>query len=205
MDGTLGPRLRAARASRHLSLQAVAASIGVSASLLSQVERGKSLPSVSTLTTLVTHLGVSMDELLLSPGAEETILPGADPRRVASATHGYRPVQRSFENPVIEMENGVVWERLAVSPSRTVEPRIATYAPGASSSVEGRMVSHPGTEHAYVLEGELLLRLELETHVLGPGDSLSFDSLRPHMFVNETRRTARGLWFVVAPPPIAPR
>ncbi|MFB2579791.1 helix-turn-helix domain-containing protein [Herbiconiux sp. P15] len=192
MDESLGPRLRAARASRHLSLRAVATSIGVSPSLLSQVERGKSLPSVSTLTTLVHHLGVSMDELLLNAGEE-------------SPRDEYSPVQRSFENPVIEMENGVVWERLAVSPSRTVEPRIATYAPGASSSVEGRMVSHPGIEHAYVLEGVLTLRLEYETHRLSPGDSLSFDAMRPHMFVNETRSQVRGLWFVVGASPTAPR
>ena len=60
----IGARLRDARMQRGLSLRGVANALGVSASLVSQVETGKTQPSVSTLYAIANHLGVSLDELL---------------------------------------------------------------------------------------------------------------------------------------------
>ena len=60
----IGARLRAARLAQGLSLRGVAEAVGVSASLVSQVETGKTQPSVSTLYAMVSHLGISMDDLL---------------------------------------------------------------------------------------------------------------------------------------------
>ncbi|MCS5735171.1 cupin domain-containing protein [Herbiconiux daphne] len=202
MNEMLGPRLRAVRESQKLSLRSVATSIGVSPSLLSQVETGKTQPSVSTLYMLVNHLGVSIDDLLASGATPPPPAPDAPPQENAAVTPsvetpGDQPVQRASENPVIEMENGVVWERMAVGPTHTVDPLIVTYAPGASSSIEGKMMRHAGVEYAYLLSGELTLRLDFATYVLGPGDSLCFDSVRPHMFYNHTSEPARGIWFVV--------
>ncbi|MGA1835387.1 cupin domain-containing protein [Herbiconiux sp. 11R-BC] len=201
MNEMLGPRLRAVRVGQKLSLRSVASAIGVSPSLLSQVETGKTQPSVSTLYLLVNHLGVSIDELLgsdtaPSPAAAAPPRESAAPVAAAEAPAD-QPVQRAADNPVIEMENGVVWERMAVGPTHAVDPLIVTYAPGASSSIEGMMMRHAGVEYAYLLSGELTLRLDSETFVLGPGDSLCFDSVRPHMFFNHTAVPARGIWFVV--------
>ena len=64
MPDSLGERLREARLKRGLSLRSVAQALGVSASLISQVEIGKTQPSVATLYALANHLGVSLDELL---------------------------------------------------------------------------------------------------------------------------------------------
>jgi uncharacterized cupin superfamily protein len=52
-------------------------------------------------------------------------------------------------------------------------------------------------EYAYLLDGVLTLKLEFDTYELHPGDSLSFDSTRPHQYVNNGDVDARGLWFVV--------
>ena len=57
---------------RGLSLRSVAQALGVSASLISQVETGKTQPSVSTLYAMANHLGVSLDELLGCPGRRAT-------------------------------------------------------------------------------------------------------------------------------------
>jgi transcriptional regulator with XRE-family HTH domain len=191
----IGARLRDARMQRGLSLRSVAQDLGVSASLISQVETGKTQPSVSTLYALVTHLGVSMDELLgVGPATTTTVtadLPVASPGAVSAA------VQRGSDNPVLEMENGVRWERLAVGEGGPVDPLLVTYDPGASSSIEGKMMRHSGIEYAYILEGELTLKLDFDTHVLGPGDSLQFDSVRPHLYLNNGTAVARGIWFVV--------
>ena len=180
MPDSLGERLREARTKRGLSLRSVAQSLGVSASLISQVEIGKTQPSVATLYALANHLGASLDELLGIPAG------GGQPSPVLGSTGTVFPdVQHAADNPVIEMENGVRWERLAAGSSGPADALLVTYAPGASSSIEGKLMRHAGVEYAYMLEGELTLHLEFDTHVLRPGDSLQFDSVRPHLYSNE--------------------
>jgi transcriptional regulator with XRE-family HTH domain len=181
----IGARLRDARSARGLSVRGLAQTLGVSASLISQIETGKTQPSVSTLYAIVTALGVSIDELL-------GVVTAPDPAPASTASP---VVQRAADNPVIEMENGVRWERLAAGDG-AADVLLVRYEPGASSSVEGRLMRHAGIEYAYLLEGELTLRLEFDTFVLRAGDSLHFDSVRPHMYENRTDAVARGLWFV---------
>jgi transcriptional regulator with XRE-family HTH domain len=191
-DIDLGTRLREARMSQGLSLRSVAADLGVSASLISQVETGRVQPSVSTLYALVNLLGISLDELLdVSP---RIVSPWPDP---AGNDRPYPPaVQRASENPHIDMEDGVSWERLAVGDDHgPADAFLVTYAPKATSSVEGKLMRHAGIEYGYIIEGELTLQLEFETFVLKAGDSLHFDSVRPHLYVNNGSKAARGVWF----------
>ncbi|MFE5504009.1 helix-turn-helix domain-containing protein [Amycolatopsis japonica] len=190
MEDRIGPALRQAREERKLSLRKVATAAGISASLLSQVETGRSQPSVSTLYALVSHLGISLDELLgIGAGA-----PAAQERPVAPTSSGV--VQRAADNPVLEMANGVRWERLAVGGQTDVDALLVTYEPGAASSVDRKLMRHSGTEYAYLLSGELTLLLDFDRHLLAPGDSLCFDSTRPHMYLNHGTEPARGVWFV---------
>lgn len=219
MSSTLGSRLRDARLSKGLSLRSVAAALDVSASLISQVEIGKTQPSVSTLFGLANHLGVSLDQLIAgdADGSEpstptehrapppEHQAPPAEPRALPAehlapqmnpGAQSSDAVQRGDQNPVIEMENGVRWERLA-STTGPADALLVTYAPGASSSIEGKLMRHAGFEYAYLIEGELTMHLEFEKYVLRAGDSLHFDSVRPHMFANEGSTIARGVWVIV--------
>lgn len=197
MNDDIGPRLRAARIAQGLSLRTVATTLGVSASLISQVETGKTQPSVSTLYALVNHLGISFDELMSSKGLTKAQPAGPAPTARSLARDNGSPIQRGGDNPVLEMENGVRWERLATRRESGIDPLLVTYEPGASSSIEGRMMRHSGVEHAYLLSGELTVHLDFDTFRLSPGDSLSFESVRPHMFVNHGSEPAQGLWFVV--------
>jgi transcriptional regulator with XRE-family HTH domain len=192
MPDGLGARLREARTSRGLSLRSVAQSLGVSASLISQVEIGKTQPSVSTLYAMASHLGVSLDELLGIPTPSDAQTGSL----FGHAGPALPDVQRAADNPVIEMENGVRWERLAAGAGGPADALLVTYEPGASSSVEDKLMRHAGIEYAYLLEGELTLNLDFDTHVLGPGDSLQFDSVRPHLYTNKGTTIARGVWFV---------
>ncbi|QBE49072.1 helix-turn-helix domain-containing protein [Leucobacter triazinivorans] len=187
-EESIGERLRSARLARRLSLRGVAQQLGVSASLISQVETGKTRPSVATLYALASHLDVSLDELL-GLGAVER--PGGAATPVSSS------VQRSSDNPVIEMENGVRWERLAMQPGGAADPVLVSYAPGASSSIEGKLMQHRGQEYGYVLEGTITLQLEFDTFELHPGDSFHFDSERPHIVSNRGDVEAKGVWFIV--------
>lgn len=188
----LGSRLRAARQAQSVSLRSVATAIGVSPSLLSQIENGKTNPSVDTLYALVQQLGISVDVML---GIEAT---GRSKTRTASPVpSGGTLVQTLEETPVIEMQNGVRWERLAVLPGQDVEALRVTYQPGASSSLQGHLMHHFGCEHLVLVSGELQVRFSDEEITLRTGDSMAFDSRRPHLFVNESGHPALGIWHVL--------
>lgn len=198
MSSDIGARLREARMARGLSLRSVAQALGVSASLVSQVETGKTQPSVSTLYALVNHLGISLDEVLgvePRPAAAAAVAEEAPPAVIGRV--GRTEIQRASDNPVLEMENGVRWEKLAMGDDGAASALLVTYEPGASSSIEGRLMRHAGVEYAYLIEGELTLQLEFDTHVLRAGDSVRFDSVRPHLYSNRGTVPARGVWFVL--------
>lgn len=193
MHFDLGAELRRVREERRLSLRTVATSVGVSASLLSQVETGKTQPSVSTLYALVNYLGISLDALMGTKIEQQPDASGLAPL----VTSSNPVVQRHVDNPLIEMENGVTWERLAVGDSAVADPLVVTYAPGGSSSVDSKLMRHAGLEYGYLLEGRLTLKLDFDTYELEPGDSFCFDSGRPHLYLNASDRPAKGVWFVI--------
>ncbi|WP_336662273.1 helix-turn-helix domain-containing protein [Leucobacter sp. USHLN154] len=196
MSDSIGARLREAREGKGMSLRALASSIGVSPSLLSQVETGKTKPSVSTLYSLVSQLDISTDMLLGRESHMQT------PEPVAAVASSPQQLATSFlhqgseDNPTLEMDNGVKWERLSVIEGTDVEALRVTYQPGASSSIEGRLMRHFGIEHVYLISGELTLRLDFDAHVIQAGDSMVFDSQRPHLFVNHADVPAIGVWYI---------
>ena len=200
MQNRIGPALREARTAKGLSLRALAGAVGVSASQLSQIETGKSQASVSTLYELVSHLGLSLDGLLqLGAGSssEDAFADGSRTPNTAGEVSGpERLVQAGSDNPVLEMAKGVRWERLAGVPDSDVDMLRVTYQPGAASSVDQTLMRHQGTEYAYLVSGELTLLLEFDHHVIAAGESLAFDSTRPHLYVNKGTAPAIGIWFV---------
>lgn len=188
----LGPRLRRARERSRLSLRALARDVGVTASMLSQIEVGKALPSVSTLYALATRLGVSFDDLL---GIQAGGLPDGP---------GPTIFRHREDNTVLEMSNGVRWEMLAGSGRLGVDFLLVTYAPGSASSTERQAMTHSGTESALIVSGSLTLVLDAQKHLLTAGDSFSFDSTLPHLYLNESTEPASGVWTVVGRSPTSP-
>ena len=212
MDATARQRIRSARTSAGLSLRELARRLGVSASLLSQIENGKSDPSVSTLYALVGELGLSLDALLESrqtssqqPATEPQAVGGAVAGGAAAASSqvalpdpasGSAPVVRPGERRTLHMDSGVVWERLTRGPSDVLDALLVTYQPGGSSS-SGSLMTHSGHEFAYLITGELTLQLAFETHVIRAGDSLEFEASTPHLYVNGGLEPAVGIWYVL--------
>jgi transcriptional regulator with XRE-family HTH domain len=187
----MGERLRAARQARNLSLRDLAERLGVSASLISQVETGRANPSVSTLYALVAELDLSLDELLFADRR------AGQPRGVArpDAALVEELLQRREARTSVRLASGVTWERLTPTSQPGTEFLLVTYEVGGASSVDG-FQRHDGHEWGYVLEGTLDVRIGFDDVVLRPGDAISFDSTTPHRLSNSGATPVRAVWFV---------
>ncbi|MFJ4535128.1 helix-turn-helix domain-containing protein [Streptomyces tibetensis] len=209
----VGARIRQARLERGTSLRALARAIGVSASLVSQIETGKSQPSVSTLYAITTALGISVESLfdareeaasippaVIRPAVPPATSPATVPLALAAlaAEPGRRigPLVAAGGRETLELDSGVVWERLGRVPGAETDFLLVTYRPGGSSSGSGALMRHPGTEYGYLTSGELILTLAFEEYALRPGDSVCFESTTPHRYRNDGEVPAVGVWFV---------
>ena len=176
----LGRRIRTLRLERGLTLQAVAGSAGVSQSLISQVERGLASPSISTLRRIAGALDVPIAALFFL---------GGDMSDDESDRAGRRLVVRQHERKGLHVPRSkVVYELLTPDLNRKIEFIWIEYEPGAITHPEP--MSHPGEENAVCLEGSVVVTIDREEFVLTEGDSISFDSGRPHQVENRSGRRA---------------
>lgn len=214
----IGERLRAARQQRGVTVRGLARAVDVSASLISQIETGKSSPSVSTLYAITTALGISIEDVFGEPDrapivgagalARASVSIGAAPGGIGPSVSSpglqmlapkrrVGPVVRTADREVLQLDSGVTWELLGQLPDSHVDFLRITYNPGGRSSGAGVLMRHSGTEYGHVLHGQLTLTLGFESYVLGSGDSVSFDSAMPHAYANHGTEPAVGVWFVL--------
>ncbi|MER6159214.1 XRE family transcriptional regulator [Streptomyces sp. NPDC001868] len=220
----VGARIRQARLARGMSLRALAREVGVSPSLVSQIETGKSQPSVSTLYAITTALSISVESLFDGDGdggdgvgdrdSDErggtgkppatpapappppTTVPHALATFAADHTRRLGPLISPADRERLELDSGVVWERLGHVPGTDVDFLLVTYRPGGSSSGSGGLMRHTGTEYGCLTSGELVLTLGFEEFTLRPGDAVCFESATPHRYRNDGDEPAVGVWFV---------
>src|SRR5215470_10664127 len=126
-DG-VGQRLRAERERHGLSLRELARRLAISPSALSQIETGRSRPSVGTLYAIVTELGCSLDELFGSARAGAATGAGAPPEAGAVL------VQRRDARKRLDLESGVRWERLTPTAEPDADFLHVVYEVGGASS-----------------------------------------------------------------------
>jgi transcriptional regulator with XRE-family HTH domain/quercetin dioxygenase-like cupin family protein len=196
----VGLRIRAERLRREMSLRALAREVGVSASMISQIETGRARPSVGTLYAITTALGMSLQDAFDGPPVADRPAPApAGVLALLGASRQLRlgPVVRPGERHVLTLDSGVTWERLGALPGHRVDFLRATYAPGGSSSPGDALMRHPGCEYGYLLAGELVLTLGFEETTLRPGDAVTFDSTTPHRYRNDGTEPAVGIWYVL--------
>lgn len=185
----LGTRLRRRRSDTGLSLTELARRLDVSPSLVSQIETGRVNPSVRTLYAMVRELGVSLDDIFApAPVMSSTRIHSNSPAR---------PVQRSGTRRSLELETGVRWERLTARTEPGLEFLYVTYPPGSESARRDAPVRHSGTECGIVVSGRLGLTLAENEYILGPGDSVSFDSTTPHRLYAAGNESSRAIWVVI--------
>lgn len=159
-----GGRVRELRREKNLSLRQLSEETGLSPSYISSVERSLSSPSVASMQKLAAALGTNVPALLGS-------------QRTGSTS----PVVRKDERPVLD-EGGVAVEDLSTAETN-LEPLIMTIAPGAGSDGS---YCHEGEEFLLLLAGTLKVNLGgVEDYTLNTGDAMTFNSMRPHHWVNE--------------------
>jgi transcriptional regulator with XRE-family HTH domain/mannose-6-phosphate isomerase-like protein (cupin superfamily) len=218
----IGEKLRAARQGRHMSLRELASRAEMSASMLSQVETGKAYPSVRSIYSIAAALDLPVDYFFPDAREAKPTAAGDGPTperpageltasamRQASAnaagavetaarpdTSGAAPVVHAAGRPAIELLGGVKWSRLTALAEPGAEFLEVTYAPGATSGAN--MSHHAGREFGLVLAGELVVELGFESHRLGAGDSIIFDSTTPHRLTNVGPGPMQAVWVVLS-------
>jgi transcriptional regulator with XRE-family HTH domain/quercetin dioxygenase-like cupin family protein len=206
----IGDRIRSAREAAGISVRELARRVEVSASHVSQVERGLASFSVRALYNVVSELEISMDSLFddVSPVAEVPSATGPSddgPGRAAGGT--YDPlvsggiVLRAPERPTLPLAGGTRWERLTPRPENGAEFIEVVYPPapeGGDRTID--FIQHSSREYGLVVSGSLTVQVGFETTVLHAGDSIAFDSVVPHRFWNSTPEEVRAVWFILDSP-----
>jgi transcriptional regulator with XRE-family HTH domain len=190
----IGDRLREERVKAGISQRELARRLGLSASLISQLESGQSRPSVGTLYSIVTELGVSLDQVIRGEDFAPTV--GSD----ASSSNGvaaHSPVAHPGERPAIDLDSGVRWEELTPDKGEGIDFLHVTYEVGGASTSDGSSIRHAGREYGYVMTGTLGIRIGFQECELQPGDSIAFDSTIPHRLFNKGDVPVKAVWLVV--------
>jgi len=181
----VGERIRELRKGQGLTLKELADRCDLSASFLSQVERGLSSASIASIHTIARGLSTTLSEFF----------DGVD--RSMGATSLERPERRAS---IVKLTNeiGIRFSDAAIKysflssdfPGRQFEIVIGEISPGHRYPP----VPHEGEEFGYVLAGKLRLIAGKKTHILGPGDSYHFDASTPHGYEVEGEDAVRVLW-----------
>jgi len=185
----IGARLRTERERLGISLRELARRVGVSPSLVSQIELDRVNPSVSTLYALVTELGMTMSDVFGDSRVGEPVI------RQLQGSDGL--AERPETRRVINLASGVRWERLTPHSDRDVEFLYVVYPVGAASCPEDALMTHGGKEYGYVTSGTLGVRVGFEECELGPGGSIAFDSSSPHRLWAIGDEPVHAVWVVI--------
>lgn len=182
LEPRIGERVRALREAMGLSLRDLAARSGVSAPMLSQVERGETSPTLASAAKIAAGLELTLSQLLrLDEGEHVAISRSGERRRYERGGHRFEELTPPL-------------------PGQRADVSLHTLAPGATTGGPGDPPMHePGSrETTVVLEGTLALFIEGARHDLSSGDSVTFDADLPHHFENEGEEQTRFLAVIAA-------
>jgi len=181
-DNRVGARVHALRDAMGLSLRDLAERSGVSAPMLSQVERGETSPTIAVAAKIAAGLDLTLSQLLRLDEGEHVVVSRGQGRR-SSRRGGHR-----FE----ELTPPLPGQRADVS-LHTLE------AGAATGGAKDPPMHEPGSrETAVVLSGTVALVVDGSRHELGEGDAVTFDADLPHHFENESDDDARFLAVIAA-------
>lgn len=186
----IGERLREERTKAGMSQRELARRLGLSASMISQMESGLSKPSVGTLYAIVTELDLSLDRVIRGEDYQDTSGENTPSDPVESLV---RPPDRQ----AIDLDSGVRWEELTATSEDGVDFLHAIYEVGGASTPDESLMRHHGREYGYIMSGTLGIKIGFQEYELNVGDSIAFDSTKPHRLFNKGDVPVHAIWFVV--------
>lgn len=194
-EPSLGARLRGLRVARGVSARSLAATLGISASAVSQIERDVMRPSVVRLLAITDALGVSLSDVFEPPDAVAVPRGGT-----TELDHAGIAVTRGWEASPVTLDGGVTFRRLSPNPTRGLDFFESIYPPGATATLgDIELFKHEGYEIGNVVAGELTVELADDEVVLAAGDSISYPCSVPHRIRNAGVRPAVATWLIVHP------
>jgi XRE family transcriptional regulator, regulator of sulfur utilization len=181
-DGSVGARVKSLREAMDLSLRDLAERSGVSAPMLSQVERGDTSPTLAIAQKIASGLDLTLSQLL----------------RLDEDCHVV--VVRAGQGRTRRRRGHKLEELTPPLPGLRADVSVHTLAPGAATGApDDPPVHEPGSrETTVVVEGTAELFIDGRRHELGEGDSVTFDADLPHHFENNGETDARLIAVVAA-------
>lgn len=176
----MGERIKQRREKLNIQAGDLASSIGVTASLISQIERAKAYPSILTLKKIADALHITVGELI----GEQNDL----------NTHPL--VKKSQKKFVKKNKTGTKSYLLSHhDPSKQMDPFLLVFEEKADSS-EIMTTNTPGQEYCYVVSGKFKVMVGSQHYTLVQGDSFYFISNETHLFTNVNKGNSQLLWVV---------
>jgi transcriptional regulator with XRE-family HTH domain len=174
----VGPKLRALRLKKKMGLVELGRHTGLSAAMISKVERGVLFPTLPTLLRIALVFGVGLDHFFSA----------------STARKAFGIVRRAERTRFSERLGGrdVAWEFECLDFTAT-ERRLNAYWVKFGAPARPRTHEHAGAEFIHVLKGMLTLKLGDEQHELSEGDSMYFDSSQPHSYARTGGRPCEAI------------
>jgi len=177
-----GGMIRELRKARGVTLANLAAIAGISIGHLSNIERGKSEPTVTVMHAIAQALGVTIGWFF---------------RDAASQNEERDLVVRKAARRKLTFENGITDELLSPNLRGDLELLMARFPPGAESGDEP--YTHRGEESGVILQGTLCMTVSGKTITLNEGDSFAFKSTEPHRYWNPSEGETLVIWAITPP------
>lgn len=190
----LGGEIRSLRQGSGLSAVALARRCGVSPSLISQVERGLTAPSLEVMWAIAKALGVPIGAFFLPA---ESAAQGADELETDGGPPAKAIVVRADGRKRLGLTPSLTYQLLSPDLQHTIEFVWVEFRPGEEGPLEP--FTHAGEEQMVVIQGEMHVWIGDEVWQLGPGDAITFDSALPHRAGN--RGTSPAIVIAAITPP----
>ncbi|MCX5812356.1 MAG: cupin domain-containing protein [Proteobacteria bacterium] len=176
----IGKKIKELRETRNFNIKKLSGLVECTPSLISQLERGKTDPSISMLKRIADALGVNIIDFFMKSMNDEDVVTHKDGRVDIQLKRWDAKIQSLVKNVT----------------SKKMQPFYTVIKPGGGSH---GMYSHEGEEFGYVLQGELEMTLNDKLHKVKKDESFYFSSKIPHNWGNTGKEDVIVIW-VITPP-----
>lgn len=174
----IGRRIKKIREQQHLTLKNVEAKAGISATHISEIERGKTSPTIGALIRIAGALGKEPAYFIEDQELNDVSFIALEDR----------------EKKKLERATGEIEVLTNSIPSGKINSQLITLAPGSAGEIE--MHTHDADEAVLILSGEVSFRVEDKEYTLNEGDSIYYVASQEHGYTNASEsEEAKMIWF----------